>query len=63
MPIIILSVVVLTEFITGNKGQNENITFLDFENDFGGWNISFGNWNRSTISIDFKFGSQHCFKG
>ncbi len=55
MPIIIVSVVVLTEFITGNKGQNENVTFVDFENDFGGWNISFGNWNRSTISIDFKF--------
>ena len=55
MPIIIVSLVVLTEFITGNKGQNENVTFMEFEKDFGGWNISFGNWNRSTISIDFIF--------
>ena len=46
----IVFVLVLMESISGiqPQPQDTNITFLDFENDFGGWNISVGNWNRST---------------
>ena len=45
---IIVSMLVLMEFISGIKQQDSNVTNLDFENDFGRWNISSGNWNRST---------------
>ena len=49
MPSFIVFVLVLMESISGiqPQPQDTNITFLDFENDFGGWNISVGNWNRS----------------
>ena len=49
MPSIIVSTGVVMGFISGIMAQGKNVTVLDFENDFGGWNISLGNWNRSTL--------------
>ncbi len=62
MPILILYlVIVLMESIVRIKAQNNNVSFLDFENDFGGWYISYGNWNRSTKNSDIKLWSSKSF--
>ena len=52
--------VILTKLIVGIEAQ-KNVNFLDFENDFGGWNISFGNWSRSTKNSSINLWSSKSF--